>query len=263
MKHVIGRVLFAQLLAGLATASLTPAPVRAEDQVVLCHFPPGNPDNFHTLTVGADAVDAHLRNHGDALGECCAIDDICDDGNACTANFCGDDACTSEPVDCDDGDPCTVEVGCDPDTGCISRPVVCDEGRACNSDTGACLPVGQCPCWLGSNPIERVTAAFAAVNPFPCVQPMPPTCDGNSIRQAGEGSGPNGASASVSVSLSRPTDAYSCQESPGGSGFGTCSCPPPPLECFGTGFNSVSTVKLFPDPTTCMEEFDAACAALQ
>ena len=32
-------------------------------------IPPGNPDNAHTITVGADALDAHLA-HGDSEGEC-------------------------------------------------------------------------------------------------------------------------------------------------------------------------------------------------
>lgn len=37
--------------------------------VIICHIPPGNPGNAHTITVGAAAVDAHL-NHGDTLGAC-------------------------------------------------------------------------------------------------------------------------------------------------------------------------------------------------
>ncbi len=37
---------------------------------VLCHRPPGNPDNARTITVGSQAaVDAHLA-HGDTLGPC-------------------------------------------------------------------------------------------------------------------------------------------------------------------------------------------------
>src|SRR5215216_2185179 len=40
------------------------------DHVVICHVPPGNPDNKHTITVGEPAVDAHVENHGDALGPC-------------------------------------------------------------------------------------------------------------------------------------------------------------------------------------------------
>ena len=40
------------------------------DQVVICHVPPGNPDNEHTITVGEPAVDAHVDNHGDSMGSC-------------------------------------------------------------------------------------------------------------------------------------------------------------------------------------------------
>jgi hypothetical protein len=37
----------------------------------ICHVPPGNPGNAHTLTIGCSAVQAHLRNHpGDCLGPC-------------------------------------------------------------------------------------------------------------------------------------------------------------------------------------------------
>jgi len=39
------------------------------ETVQICHIPPGNPENAHTITVGADAVAAHLA-HGDSLGPC-------------------------------------------------------------------------------------------------------------------------------------------------------------------------------------------------
>jgi hypothetical protein len=35
----------------------------------ICHIPPGNPSNAHTISVGNAAVDAHLA-HGDSLGRC-------------------------------------------------------------------------------------------------------------------------------------------------------------------------------------------------
>jgi hypothetical protein len=38
-------------------------------QVPICHRPPGNPSNAHTLAVGASAIPAHLA-HGDSVGEC-------------------------------------------------------------------------------------------------------------------------------------------------------------------------------------------------
>lgn len=40
-----------------------------KEKEAVCHIPPGNPDNAHTISVSANAVDAHL-GHGDYLGEC-------------------------------------------------------------------------------------------------------------------------------------------------------------------------------------------------
>ena len=47
-----------------------------EGKVEICHVPPGNPDNAHTIEVDASALPAHLA-HGDYVGEC--IDDDDDD----------------------------------------------------------------------------------------------------------------------------------------------------------------------------------------
>ena len=44
-------------------------------KVALCHRPPGNPKNAHTISVGEPATAAHLR-HGDQLGPCSAEDAI-------------------------------------------------------------------------------------------------------------------------------------------------------------------------------------------
>jgi len=38
-------------------------------KVVICHIPPGNPANAHTIEVSENAVDAHMA-HGDVLGPC-------------------------------------------------------------------------------------------------------------------------------------------------------------------------------------------------
>jgi len=40
-----------------------------EEKVTICHIPPGNPSNAHTIRVGESAVPAHL-GHGDSLGPC-------------------------------------------------------------------------------------------------------------------------------------------------------------------------------------------------
>jgi LPXTG-motif cell wall-anchored protein len=64
------------LLVAAATAavllSIGAEPVVAgsgNDKVVICHIPPGNPDNAHTIVVSENAVPAHLA-HGDTLGPC-------------------------------------------------------------------------------------------------------------------------------------------------------------------------------------------------
>ena len=38
-------------------------------KVLVCHIPPGNPKNAHTISISENAVSAHLA-HGDTLGEC-------------------------------------------------------------------------------------------------------------------------------------------------------------------------------------------------
>jgi hypothetical protein len=40
------------------------------EKVTICHIPPGNPENAHTIVVGAPAVPAHIEEHGDSVGEC-------------------------------------------------------------------------------------------------------------------------------------------------------------------------------------------------
>lgn len=39
-------------------------------KVLVCHIPPGNPANAHSICVGQPAVRAHQKNHGDPLGAC-------------------------------------------------------------------------------------------------------------------------------------------------------------------------------------------------
>jgi len=39
-------------------------------KTTICHVPPGNPANAHTLCIGTPAVKHHLANHPDYLGPC-------------------------------------------------------------------------------------------------------------------------------------------------------------------------------------------------
>ncbi|NWF38816.1 hypothetical protein F3F96_06670 [Mariprofundus sp. NF] len=45
-----------------------------DHKAVICHIPPGNPDNMHTIEVGEPAVDAHMA-HGDMMGSCAGESD--------------------------------------------------------------------------------------------------------------------------------------------------------------------------------------------
>ena len=39
-------------------------------KVLVCHIPPGNPSNAHTICISKNAVSTHLDGHGDYIGEC-------------------------------------------------------------------------------------------------------------------------------------------------------------------------------------------------
>lgn len=39
-------------------------------KTTICHIPPGNPANEHTICVGNAAVPAHVENHHDTIGAC-------------------------------------------------------------------------------------------------------------------------------------------------------------------------------------------------
>jgi hypothetical protein len=41
----------------------------AQEKITICHLPPGNPENMHTITISQNALQAHLA-HGDYEGEC-------------------------------------------------------------------------------------------------------------------------------------------------------------------------------------------------
>lgn len=42
---------------------------KASKKVYMCHIPPGNPSNAHTISISTNAIAAHLA-HGDQLGQC-------------------------------------------------------------------------------------------------------------------------------------------------------------------------------------------------
>jgi hypothetical protein len=53
----------------LMSFSVLPGSGYAKGKVDVCHIPPGNPGNAHTINISESAVAAHLA-HGDTLGPC-------------------------------------------------------------------------------------------------------------------------------------------------------------------------------------------------
>jgi hypothetical protein len=75
-------------------------------------------------------------------GNCVVAPVDCDDGNACTVDWCvsrgSESDCAHSDIDCDDGDACTVD-SCNATHGCRHVAVQCD-GRTCDRITGECIP---------------------------------------------------------------------------------------------------------------------------
>lgn len=100
-------------------------------KVAICHIPPGNPANAHTILVGEKAVAAHLA-HGDILGACGCDDDGGGDGD-------GGDGGT-DPGDGDGGTDPGDGGGetCAPEDVCFSD-VMCGDLAYCSG--GCCVDV--------------------------------------------------------------------------------------------------------------------------
>lgn len=64
ISAIITSAVLVAALSGLVTPVLAP-----EQQVTICHRPPGNLTNVQTITVSQSGVPAHL-GHGDTLGAC-------------------------------------------------------------------------------------------------------------------------------------------------------------------------------------------------
>jgi hypothetical protein len=59
---------FIQCCIGIAAFHI-PGALAQEAKVDVCHIPPGNPENAHTITISENALAAHLE-HGDNIGPC-------------------------------------------------------------------------------------------------------------------------------------------------------------------------------------------------
>ena len=74
-----------KLVAVLAICGATVAFGAKLGKVDICHIPPGNPANAHTINVSENAMPAHLA-HGDTLGPC-GGGELCSDlGGFCSSS---------------------------------------------------------------------------------------------------------------------------------------------------------------------------------
>jgi hypothetical protein len=149
-RYLTGYLIPILLFLGLVWLATPTVAAAGTPRVEVCHFPPGNLDNYHTITISEKALSAHLA-HGDLTGSCNALcADICNDGDTCTVDDTGDceqDGCPAvrDPVDCDDGFACTTD-SCDSTTGCIYEPIECVPTdlchvAACDEISGGCMDV--------------------------------------------------------------------------------------------------------------------------
>lgn len=109
-----------------------------DDKVLVCHIPPGNPENAHEILVSANAVPALLA-HGDILGECPDDNDAGPDGGS----DAGTDGGTDGGLDAgpnggpDAGNPeCVLDLDC-------SDGIFCNGVESCID--GECVD-GAAPC---------------------------------------------------------------------------------------------------------------------
>lgn len=63
------KLIIASAVAAVMLASALPVFAGPAPKVDICHVPPGNPANAHTITVSENAIPAHLA-HGDDRGAC-------------------------------------------------------------------------------------------------------------------------------------------------------------------------------------------------
>jgi hypothetical protein len=123
-------------------------------KVTICHIPPGNPANAHTITVGVPALKAHLK-HGDTKGACGTGGDV-DAGTGGDVDAGpgpgGDvDAGTGGDVDAGPGGDVDAGPGGDVDAG---SPECAPVGATCGAGVACCLglvcgPEGYCEPTIG------------------------------------------------------------------------------------------------------------------
>ena len=68
MKRLVYLIVAVVFVTALLVASnqLMATP---DGKVLICHVPPGNPANAHVIEVSANAIPAHIEQHGDCFAK--------------------------------------------------------------------------------------------------------------------------------------------------------------------------------------------------
>ncbi len=113
--------------------------------VTICHFPPGDPADVQVITVGANAVTAHIARHNDA---------VCSggDSNCCFGGSTAPSVCTNFATDVNNcgecGDVCTLPNATPECTGGVCMIASCNPGFGdCNNN-----PADGCETSLANDP---------------------------------------------------------------------------------------------------------------
>lgn len=122
-------------LPAKAEAPTAGAQEDASGKVTICHVPPGNPANAHTLIVSRQGWEnGHQRHRGDSLGPCGDSGEVPDDGPT------DPDGDPTDP----DGNPTDPEGPTEPEEPvCAPAEAACGEGVAC-CDGLECRDDGIC-----------------------------------------------------------------------------------------------------------------------
>lgn len=137
----------ALILIGTLTILLTSfSSTHAEEnpgRAIICHIPPGNPANVHTIVISNNALDTHLL-HGDFLGKC---DEETDGGTTCDCECQDEDHL--DCYGCTENDECDDRLFCDGlevclEGNCVSSDLPCGPNTICSEGDESCLPPSGC-----------------------------------------------------------------------------------------------------------------------
>ncbi|MBP8811392.1 MAG: hypothetical protein KBG48_15835 [Kofleriaceae bacterium] len=260
-------------------------------KVTVCHVPPGNPGNAHTIRVSRSAVRAHLA-HGDYLGECastCAPEGgACADTDDCCLGECRSGACMTvcapgALLACYDGPAGTAGVGacvagarkCEPDGGgygnCIGQVTptdeVCGDGldNDCDGDADescVCVPGSIATCYDGPAGTAGVGVCVAGARKCApdgggygnCVGSVGPSAEvcGDGLDNDCDGVADDGCSCA-------PGSTLSCYDLPTGTaGVGVCAAGTQACNADGTGYGACLGA-IGPSAEVCGDGLDNDC----